>query len=959
MPLGLVYKRSSSRDAKRYARTPGVVPNSGVAALAIMNPGRPPRRRSARGRGSSRSRWSSSKPFRGLVREPGGTWRIWGYYSSRREAFDSIPKRDPYSGRRLEQAVQEKGARSLERRAPRRTSRGARRTSRSRSSARRSRSGRRRRTSRSARRRISRRSSRGSRRRTSRNPYQWVEGVTDKRGRRRRRLPKRTTRSYKSQRAAETSGRPRATERSRLYIVDDLGNIICPVSKEKSMKRNRGRVRRNDRADDAAILAAAGLGGARTAVSRTKQRKTSRTSRSKSSRTSKPKARAKSKTSRRRRPSAKLSRRRIFLTGIPEIDRQLKAGRMPVMVTVPRKGKKGRPRTTAFASGRYTRSMRQLHKPVSKRRPRYRKHKAPVEVTWSSGEDFESMTKRELEEYAVSEGILLDSKLTKAQMVDFLESATGSRGTVGTGSEWTGGWVQANRGRRRRRSSGRRTSRRRSSRRTSRSSSRRRTSRRRSSGRRTTRGRRRTARRRTTRRSSRGRRTSRGRRRSSRSRTSRRRSSRSRTSRRVMGVRVLNNPRAIMPKRRKRGAKRAGHSLYQLVPLGPKTSKRRKSRSIPVLLAPQIVEYAEVRKITPPRRKKKKTSVAANRRRRRTSMKSNRRRRRTTRRNRTTANRRRRRTTRRNRTTANRRRRRSSRRRTRRNPTMGMGMAALKPRALWHDVGMPVLAGGGGFLAARALGSAAQNVSALQGAVGDPWSRAIGNAGGILATLLLSAKVRVVRQNRGPLVVGMGIALLDNIIQALGGEGGPLSFLSGSRDVYSAGLLGAYVDVAHAGAPYRGMMGEYVEYTPVSGMGAYVTTGQDQMMGEYVEQGVWGTDPIEGMIDQAEAQAAAGLYEAAAGVGEVYEAAAGVGAIYEALAGQGPWRSPTFGSQMTAFRRSDVPEVSTIQPPMPARPITQDLPTEIPITESLSTPEGRGHAGGIFAANLFAPMAAC
>jgi hypothetical protein len=79
---------------------------------------------------------------------------------------------------------------------------------------------------------------------------------------------------------------------------------------------------------------------------------------------------------------------------------------------------------------------------------------------------------------------------------------------------------------------------------------------------------------------------------------------------------------------------------------------------------------------------------------------------------------------------------------------------------------------------------------------------------------------------------------------------------------------------------------------------------------------------------------------------------------YEALAG--PWRSPAFGQKaMEAFVRSRVPEVSTIAPPMPTRPITADLPTDIPITESIATPEGRGHAGGIFGANLFAPMAAC
>lgn len=825
--MGLVYKRSTKKDATRYARTPGMVPNPGVAALTVINPGRPPRRR---------------------------------------------------------------------------------RTSRS---------------------------------RTTPNPYQWVEGAEDQRGRRRRKLPKRTTRAYKTQSQATTRGGSRATERSRLYVVDDLGNILCPVNKEKKMKRNRG-VRRNDASTHSAIMAAAGLGTARQVKRRKQTSKPKTSTKAKKAKTSRAKT-SKPKTSKRRSPrraSAKLKRRRIFLTGIPEIDRQLERGQMPLLVSVPKKGKKGRPRTTAFVSPRYTRSMRSLHSRVTKKRPRYKKRMEPVEVSSYSGEDFDAMTKAQLIKYAKAEGITVDPKASKDDIVDAMEATFGTSSPIGTRQQWSGGWMAANRGRRR------------TSRTSARTRARRATGRRRASKRRA-RG---TTKRRTSRRASR-RTTRNGRRRTS-------------AGRRSYGVRVLNNPRAILPRRRRAGKKRAGHALYHYTPLGPKTSKRRKTRSIPVLLAPQVIEYAEVRRIGPPKRKKKTTGVAANRRRRtsrrRTSMRKNARRRRTSRRNRTTANRGHRRSS---RTTANRRRSsKGRRRRVRRNP--GMGMAALQPRALWTDVGRPVLGGGVGFLGARALGSAAQSFAPLQGAVGDPWARAVGNTLGILATLVASAKVPMVRQNRGPLIVGMGIALLDNVISALGGEGGPLSFLSGPN-IYSAGLLGSYVDVGNAGSPYRGMMGEYVEYSPVSGMGAYVTSGQDRMMGEYIEQGVSGMggayaegiDPsdaatIEGMIDLAEAQAAAGLYEAAAGVGEVYEAAAGFG-TYEALAAAPIWKGPSFGSRMTAYQRSQVPEVSTIQPPMPARPITADLPVEIPITESLATPEGRGHAGGIFGANLFAPMASC
>jgi len=262
------------------------------------------------------------------------------------------------------------------------------------------------------------------------------------------------------------------------------------------------------------------------------------------------------------------------------------------------------------------------------------------------------------------------------------------------------------------------------------------------------------------------------------------------------------------------------------------------------------------------------------------------------------------------------------------------GMAAMLGGAdLMRDVVTPVIGGTVGFVAARLLSNGLANVSQLRGmldsgadAAGAANTKIAANLLGIAATLGLSTKVGIIRQNRGALVTGMGLALTDRLIQR---------FTTGSP---YAGYLGEYVDQPMSG------FGEYVDQ-PMSGLGtmyAAAGLGAPTMyaaagVGEYVE----GVDPanMAGVDSQMNAmEAAAGVQEAAAGFGDTMgsgEADADLAAIYAKR--QPPW-------------------VSTEMPVSGALPVTAQLPLDREIHASLVTPEGKGFAGGVFARHLFAGM---
>lgn len=307
------------------------------------------------------------------------------------------------------------------------------------------------------------------------------------------------------------------------------------------------------------------------------------------------------------------------------------------------------------------------------------------------------------------------------------------------------------------------------------------------------------------------------------------------------------------------------------------------------------------------RRRRRRSSLRRNRRR-RSSMKMNRRRRR---RHSMRPNRRRRR---RHSMKSNR------RRRMRRNPLSAL-LGGVDPIS---GIVKPVLWGAGGFVAARLAGNALSRVGAISGSLGDGWTRVLGNVAALGVALVASKKVSALQQNRGAIITGMGLAMVDNLLAQFG-----TPWLAGVGDYYTAGMLGEYVEQP---------LGAYVE-VPTSGMGEYVEQPLDGVMHRaYIDPS--DQNSIDGLLDVAEA--AAGIDQAAAGIDQ---AAAG---IDQAAAG--------FGLGWAGQGLPQVPSVNTIEPIGVATPITRQMPRNIPITEKFNSPGGRGYAGGIFARNLFSGM---
>jgi hypothetical protein len=249
---------------------------------------------------------------------------------------------------------------------------------------------------------------------------------------------------------------------------------------------------------------------------------------------------------------------------------------------------------------------------------------------------------------------------------------------------------------------------------------------------------------------------------------------------------------------------------------------------------------------------------------------------------------------------------------------------------LMRDVVTPVIGGTVGFVAARLLSNGLANVAQLRDmldsgadAAGAANTKIAANLLGIAATLGLSTQVAIIRQNRGALVTGMGLALTDRLIQR---------FSAGSS---YAGYLGEYVDQPMSG------FGEYVDQ-PMSGLGTLYAAAGLGAPTLYAAAGyAEGVDPanqagVDGLMDVMEA--AAGVQEAAAGLGTTMgsgEADAKLAAMYARR--QPPWTS--------------------IQDPVtPALAVTGEMPFDKEITASLVTPEGKGFAGGVFARHLFAGM---
>jgi len=426
-----------------------------------------------------------------------------------------------------------------------------------------------------------------------------------------------------------------------------------------------------------------------------------------------------------------------------------------------------------------------------------------------------------------------------------------------------------------------------------------------------------------------------------RSRRNSRRGSRRRMTRNMLAVSKV--------KYRGSGSHRVGTPkgrYYQLVEYGPKSGRKYRHAGYPVLVPPHVSRFSYVRKFrfggaAKDAHARAKAGGYAERRRYSRWRKPPASFTRKSSRKKMTANRRssRRSSMRKNQTWVVRNRRKYGRR-VRRNTGL------LGGADLMRDVVTPVIGGTVGFIAARVLSNGLANVAQLRGmldrgatdAAGAANTKIAANLLGIAATLGLSTKVAIIRQNRGALVTGMGLALTDRLIQR---------FAAGSA---YGGYLGEYVN-----QPMNGF-GEYVNQ-PMDGLGAamYAAAG----IGEYVNQ------PMSGL--GATMFAAAGVGDYAEGVDPGNQANVdamlnGMEGVEQAAAGMGEADArlqAMWGSNRPSFTSTEMPEGVALA-------VTGELPLDRSVHTSMvtpearvgtmNTPEGRGFAGGLFARNLFGGM---
>jgi hypothetical protein len=271
---------------------------------------------------------------------------------------------------------------------------------------------------------------------------------------------------------------------------------------------------------------------------------------------------------------------------------------------------------------------------------------------------------------------------------------------------------------------------------------------------------------------------------------------------------------------------------------------------------------------------------------------------------------------------------------------------------LMKDVVTPVVGGTAGFVAARVLSNGLANIEGIRNlldkdkpAAEAANTKIAANVLGIVATLGLATQVKMIKDNQGALVTGMGLALADRLLGRVTGEAA--QYLSGFGE-YVSQPLGEYVSQP-LGAYVNDGMGEYVSQ-PL-GETLYAAAG----MGAYAE----GVDPA----DQAGTDSLMDTMEAAAGFGQTMAAAAGMGNTLYATAGMGDtlYAAAGLGAEADAslkamYQKDRIPFSSIHTPTGVARPVSASLPFSRPVPSSMVTPEGKGYAGGLFARHLFAGM---
>jgi len=319
-----------------------------------------------------------------------------------------------------------------------------------------------------------------------------------------------------------------------------------------------------------------------------------------------------------------------------------------------------------------------------------------------------------------------------------------------------------------------------------------------------------------------------------------------------------------------------------------------------------------------------------------------------------------------------------------------MAKRRLKHNPLGSDLmglGRPVLGATAGFATSRvanalALWGLSKTNMDLSSNAAQLGVRAAATAVGVLGTLTVGSKyVDLIRENRTSIVTGMILNVLETSVRNL--------VAPRIEDPYfrAVALGSSYADVSHAGAPYSPMMGEYVSQSLNGGMGSYIAQAAAGMgeyvsqslnggdgLGEYVSQSLnglgeyaEGVDPsdqsgVDGMINNAEAVAGLSGTEvmaATAGLGatEVMAATAGLGATQGMNRGIVTRRGIyNFFTQPVMPGRANIPVVSIEDAPMPVVNMGGAVPGAVPISDQVSTPEGRGYAGGIFGRHIFGTM---
>jgi hypothetical protein len=132
------------------------------------------------------------------------------------------------------------------------------------------------------------------------------------------------------------------------------------------------------------------------------------------------------------------------------------------------------------------------------------------------------------------------------------------------------------------------------------------------------------------------------------------------------------------------------------------------------------------------------------------------------------------------------------------------------------DVVLPALGAVAGYASARVLGTVlAESTLPLVGGKMKE-ARSLASLGSALGTVWLARKSDFIAKNQGALIIGMGIAGADPwLTPLLSSSSAPTATTAAPAEAqpaaagayYSERSLGALIDISHAGAPYRGMLG--------------------------------------------------------------------------------------------------------------------------------------------------------